>query len=96
MLISLKVFDLKGNLIAEVENNFWRPNRNFTGKFNYDDRGFEVIDNQGNIAVNIEFVGNNQIVINGIFPIIKQNLLLFAGRGMETLPFINTPNKLIL
>ncbi|TWJ02443.1 hypothetical protein JN11_01416 [Mucilaginibacter frigoritolerans] len=89
ILISMKVFDLKGNLIAEIENNFWRPNRNFTGKFNYDDHGFEVMDNEGNIAVSIDITGTNQLDIQGVFPIKEQKIIIFAGQQMNILAFKN-------
>ena len=89
MLISMRVFDFKGNLIAEIENNFWRPNKNFTGKFNYDDHGFEVIDNEGNIAVSIDIAGVNQLEIQGVFPLKDQKLTIFAGQQLRVLSFKN-------
>ena len=93
MLISMRVFDLEGHLIAEVENNYWRPNKNFTGKMNYDDKGFEVIDNMGNIAVSIDIVGNNQIIIQGIFPMQTEKTLIIAGKGSELIRLINTEDE---
>lgn len=86
MLISIKVIDLQGKLIAEIENNNWRPNRNFTGKFNYDDTGFEVMDNEGNIALSVDIIGNNQIHVQGIFPLKSEGIIILAGRAMSTIP----------
>lgn len=88
LLISMKVYDLAGNLIAELEDNNWRPNKNFTGKYNYDRRGFEVINNQGNIAASFDIVGPNTIKIQGFFPYMQTNKILIAGdKGFTTAPF---------
>jgi hypothetical protein len=69
VLFNVKIFNTEGNLVAEIINNFWRPSRNFIGKYNYDDTGFEVIDSKGNIVFNIDILGNNNIKIQGIFPV---------------------------
>ena len=64
-VISLKMWDLEGNLVVEIENNKWRRYPNSTGKFNYDSRGFEIFDNSGNLIFNIDFVSYNIIKIQG-------------------------------
>lgn len=89
ILLSLNVYDFYGNLIAEIKDNYWRPNKNFTGKFNYDQNGFEVVNNQGNISVNVDFVGNNKIVIQGIFPFRDERSIIIAEKdrfSVGTLP----------
>ena len=84
----MKVYDLTGNLIAELEDNNWRPNKNFTGKYNYDRKGFEVINNQGGVAASFDIVGPNTIKIQGFFPYIEENIILIAGdKGFTTKPF---------
>ena len=86
LLISMKVYDLRGNLIAEIEDNKWRPNKNFSGKYNYDKKGFEVINNQGNIAASFDIVGPNTIKVQGIFPYIEQQRILILGNNGFTYP----------
>ena len=82
MLFSLRIFDIDNNLIAEIENNSWRPNKNFTGKFNYDNRGFEVIDNKGNVAIRVNVIANNTIDIQGVFPMKEENIVFICGENM--------------
>jgi hypothetical protein len=90
LLISMRVFDIDGNLIAEIEDNFWRPNPNLTAKFNYDDHGFEVADNKGNIVVSINITATNEIEIQGIFAIKESKLFYIAGsNGFNLLSFKN-------
>jgi hypothetical protein len=67
LLVGTKVYNIDGALIAEIEESNWRPNKNFTGKFNYDDRGFEVIDNNGNIVISINMINDYLIQLQGIF-----------------------------
>jgi hypothetical protein len=76
--INTVVFDIQGNLIAEIDNNNWRPNRNMVGRFNYDSRGLEVEDNSGNIVLSIDIKENN-IVIQGIFPVKSDDVIWVIG-----------------
>lgn len=97
LLLSMQVFDLKGNLIAEIEDNFWRPNRNFTGKYNYDDKGFEVLDNEDNIAVNINITDSGNLEIQGIFPYKDSGTIMLCGsNGLRTLSFNNLEFETII
>lgn len=66
-LFNKEIYDLDGNLIAEIENNRWRINRNFIGKFNYDEEGVEIIDNQGKIVFSLNIVDSVSIRVQGIF-----------------------------
>ncbi len=90
LLISMKVYDMNENLLAEIEDNNWRPNKNFTGKFNYDKKGFEIIDNQGNIAANFDILGPNKIKIQGIFPYKEAGRILIAGDSLLQNPPFGT------
>ncbi len=93
MLFSIEVYDIEGNLIAEIENNNWRPNKNFTGKFNYDDRGFEVIDNKGNVAINFTVSESNKIIIQGIFQFKEIGKIFLCGNnGFNILDMTNIQN----
>lgn len=80
ILISIDVYDLFGNLIAEINDNNWRPNKNFTGKFNYNDTSFEVINNQGEVAISIDFLQDNRIILKGIFPFKDAGIIWFCGK----------------
>ena len=80
LMLTLNVYDDVGNVVAEIENSKWRPNPNFSGKFNYDDRGFEVINNQGVVAVSVDIVDKKLIVFQGLFPL-NNTVMLVAGMG---------------
>jgi hypothetical protein len=86
ILFSLNVYDIDGNLVAEIDKNNWRPNKNFTGKFNYDNSSFEVVDNKGRLAINIQYSGKD-IIINGMFPFTNDGIIFLAGsEGTEGFP----------
>jgi len=94
--LSLMVYDLQGFLLAEIANNNWRPNKNYVGRFNYDDRGFEVEDNKGNVVVSIDITGDNQLVIQGIFPLKSEGVILVAGvKEFKILQMENPESALI-
>ncbi len=90
LLINTKVYDINDNLIAEIENNKWRLNKNYAGKFNYDKTGFEVIDNKGNIAMSVDVLTSNTVAIQGIFPIKSALRIFIAGsHGFTAVPYSN-------
>lgn len=76
-LISLKVIDIQNNLMAEIKDNYWRANLNFTSMINYDEKGFEMIDNFGNVSLSIDVLENNTIFIQGMF--VLGNKIYFNG-----------------
>ncbi|MBE9465513.1 hypothetical protein ACFP1I_22245 [Dyadobacter subterraneus] len=80
LLISMKVLDTSGNVIVEIDDNYWRPNPNFTSKRNYDDFGFEVMDNQGNIAMNIDQIGND-VTVQGILALSNGSVMVASDDG---------------
>ncbi|MBP6022561.1 hypothetical protein [Ferruginibacter sp.] len=91
LLINTKVYDINDNLIAEIENNKWRLNKNYAGKFNYDKTGFEVIDNKGNIAMSVDVLASNMVAIQGIFPIKSALRIFIAGsQGVTSVPYSNS------
>lgn len=65
LVLDAKIYDVERNLIAEVSENSWRINRNFVSKFNYDDRGFEVFDNKGRIALSVD-IRRDGVFVRGI------------------------------
>ena len=64
LLLNFVVFDIYGRWIAEIENNYWRRNPTTIGKFNYDKKGFEVIDN---------------LEIQGMLLLHEEGKILFGG-----------------
>jgi hypothetical protein len=95
LLFSLKVFDVKGNLVAEIENNKWRPNKNFAGKYNYDDLAFEVIDNRGNVAISLEY-SSSIIKIKGIFCFLEEKSIVIAGKSTTTFPLYRDDDAFVI
>jgi hypothetical protein len=67
LLLDAKIYDANGDIIAEVEKNHWRINKNSVSKFNYDNKGFEIFDNKGRIVFSID-IRKNGIFIRGIIP----------------------------
>jgi hypothetical protein len=86
MVISLTWYNLKGEWIVEIVDNFWRRNPTNTGKFNYDDKGFEVVDNQGNIALNLNFRKQNEIIIQGYIYTPQNGLIAIGGKNGVYVP----------
>jgi hypothetical protein len=68
ILLTIKVFDFTGKWILEIKDNYWVRNRNNTGAFNYNDTSFEILDNYGNVALNLDLRNNNLIFIQGYVP----------------------------
>lgn len=85
ILFSLNVYDIDGNLVAEIDRNYWRPNKNFSGKFNYDESSFEVIDNKGRVAISIQYLGKS-IIIQGMFTFIESGSIILAGSSTAYFP----------
>lgn len=89
--VNLTIYDLNGNWIAEIVNNFWRRNPNNTSKFNYDKTGFEIVDNRGFIALNVDLISNKEIKCQG-YLISRDRGQLFIGgtKGFSTHPIPKT------
>jgi len=83
--ISSTIFDQEGNLIAEIDANSWRPNKNMICRFNYDNRGLEVIDNKRRIVFNID-IKNDSLVIQGVFNDSEhKQVWIYGNNGMNGL-----------
>lgn len=85
-LFNIQVFDIEENLIAEIINNNWRSNKNYVSKFNYDESGFEVMDNKGRIVLNIDLISNNTILIQGIWLNQEKQICLIGSKGFVLIP----------
>lgn len=64
---SIDIYDFNHNLLVEVKDNKWRANPNFKNKLNYDNRGFEVIDDKNNVVLSLNILAGNVIRVQGIF-----------------------------
>ena len=52
---SVKIFDLEGNKLVDIDSNNWSRSKNIITKFNYDNRGFEICDKDDLLAFSINF-----------------------------------------
>lgn len=57
-LVSMKIRDQKGNIIAELTENEWSVNKNNSCDRNYSDRALEVKDQSGDIVLQMKFDEN--------------------------------------
>lgn len=84
LLFSFKILDVDGNILVELEENRWRPNKNLISKYNYDKTGFEVFNNKGQIIISLDIISNDLVVIQGIFASKESDVVLFYGNGRTT------------
>ncbi|HXD79617.1 MAG TPA: hypothetical protein VN616_17495 [Puia sp.] len=77
--LTMKIYDLRGRLIFAVNDNKWQVYRNAAGKFNYDDKGFEVYDKENRIAFNLNLVdfGQQFMYFQGIIPCSSSSLAYY-------------------
>lgn len=87
--VTTDVKDLHSRLLLRVLDNKWRVFRDSVGKYNYDDKGFEVYDKDGHIAFNVNLVdGSTQkIYINGIIPCTSTSLGYYSPSFASDVPF---------
>lgn len=81
MFFSTKVYDKDGNILVEIEKNYWRINKNFISKYNYDENGFEIIDNKGHVILSIDITDGYKVKLQGIFADIKSQEILIVGES---------------
>lgn len=81
LTLNLTSFNLNGGFIASIENNIWRRNPNSSAMFNYDKKGFEIIDNYGNIAINVDLISKDTIFVKGYIPMPEQKSINICGDG---------------
>jgi len=67
LFISVKIKDLSGKIVAEMEKNNWSINPNNYFRTNHDRSAVEVIDQDGNVAFQAEIISKNRVKIAGIF-----------------------------
>ena len=58
LVLSTRVFDRKGNLVAEILDNNWKINPNATFDRNFTKEALEVRDSSGDIVLQVRLVGD--------------------------------------
>ncbi len=66
LLVSTKLYDFNGNVVTEINENKWAVGSNIFSK-NWNEHALEIIDNRGNVALQIN-LKNDKIIIRGIIP----------------------------
>ncbi|MFT3705173.1 MAG: hypothetical protein QM802_22595 [Agriterribacter sp.] len=66
ILLKGKIVDLEENIIMEIQENKWRVNKAFLGKFNFDDKGMEIFDTKGRVIFSINLSSDNTITFRGL------------------------------
>ena len=88
---TLKVYDFDRNWVLDIKDNYWVRNKNNTGAFNYNDTSFEILDNYGNVVLNVDFVGNKQILMQGYY--LHNGMFYVFGNTSSTTPLSNKTQK---
>lgn len=78
VVLSLVANDFFGNWLAEVDQNYWRRNQSQISKFNYDSKGFEIMNNKNKVCFSIDILPHNTIRIQGIFSFLNDGIILVA------------------
>ena len=78
VVFSLVANDFFGNWLAEIDQNYWRRNQSQISKFNYDSKGFEIINNKNKVCFSIDILSNNTIKIQGIFSFLNNGIIMVA------------------
>jgi len=90
ILVSLTVRSINDRkIIAEIKDNEWEVNPNNYYQRNYDKSGLEVIDDFGNIVLQVFSISPNSLTINGIFAQ-KDRILIVDNQGRR--PMNSNPN----
>lgn len=90
LVISTRIRDASGNLIAELQNNEWAVNPNFKFDRNYTDDAIEVRDNQGRVALQVVTFGDT-IHVSGIFRCRSGKSMVLAREGAEGAVMVPRP-----
>lgn len=78
IVLSLVANDFGGNWLAEIDQNYWRRNQSQISKFNYDSKGFEIMNNKNKVSFSINILPHNTIKIQGIFSYINNGKIFVA------------------
>lgn len=75
---------LDGKIVAEIKDNEWQVNPNNYFKRNYDDNGLEVIDADGIMKFQVDFIDENNVNVNGFFKMENTYVLATNDRMTRT------------
>jgi hypothetical protein len=78
IVLSLVANDFLGNWLAEIDQNYWRRNQSQISKFNYDSKGFEIMNNKNKVCFSIDILSHNTIRIQGIFSFLSNRIIIVA------------------
>lgn len=67
LFVSATINSRDGKVVAEIIDNEWKINPNNYFKRNYDKHGFEVVDQESILKLQVYFTGNDSIKIGGVF-----------------------------
>jgi hypothetical protein len=81
LVLSGKIFDINNNLLVEFKNNYWRLNKYYVGKFNFDEYGIEIFDNKGRVAFSVDIQPQNIIMIQGLVLDDANNFILVLSEN---------------
>nr|WP_299385607.1 hypothetical protein [Allomuricauda sp.] len=66
IVFDIKLYDIEGNFIAEILENQITGNQHRTFSYNFDQHGFELIDDHNNVLMSILYIGDNRFTFQGV------------------------------
>jgi len=78
VVLSLVANDFFENWLAEIDQNYWRRNQSQISKFNYDSKGFEIMNNKNKVCFSIDILPHNTIRIQGVFAFLNNGIIFVA------------------
>ena len=67
LLMSFDIYDWNGRKLGEIEDGNFILNRGSELSWNFDETALEVLDNEMEVLMNIQFFEKDKIVLNGLF-----------------------------
>lgn len=83
-LVTTKLYDFTGNVVTEINENKWAVGSNIFSK-NWNKDALEIIDNRGNVALQIN-LKDDKIIIRGIIPT-SSGIMILTDEDFITLDF---------
>ena len=78
LIINVKIRDENGRELLSIDNNNWFRNPNLISKFNYDNKGLEIVDESGDIVFSID-ITNDILIIQEVLKNRQQNKICISG-----------------
>ncbi len=74
-----------------MKHNEWHISKIFDGQYNYDDKGFDMIDIESNVIININILTNTRFSVQGIFRFRNANtIVISSGNIFTTFPYCDS------